>query len=330
MIEILKKQWFVVLIAVILISFAVFSIWDTNKGKLKGKTADGKDVIASVADQNVFADDVFAQLKSQSADALMFQAFKDAVADEAIETTSEIKEDASTQANAIEENFKASDATNYKTNIQSQLEKMGYRDLNDYCLKSVKVQKLYTDYMDAHMEELFKPIYDKKKSRVVAHILIKMDNSASPSDAEKEKVKKVEDAFKNGKTFEEIAKEFSDDSSATMGGLIGYVDEDSSLVEEFKKTAMGLKKGEVSDWVKVASTNYQGWHKIVVLETEKDAIVKYEDENEMVKNGVYQAIMNANTNLQMDIVWEKSKELDVTFANDDVKKQLMDYMKVKE
>ena len=63
MIEILKKQWFVVLIAVILISFAVFSIWDTNKGKLKGKTADGKDVIASVADQNVFADDVFAQLK---------------------------------------------------------------------------------------------------------------------------------------------------------------------------------------------------------------------------------------------------------------------------
>lgn len=82
--------------------------------------------------------------------------------------------------------------------------------------------------------------------------------------------------------------------------------------------------------MKVASTNYQGWHKIVVLETEKDAIVKYEDENEMVKNGVYQAIMNANTNLQMDIVWEKSKELDVTFANDDVKKQLMDYMKVKE
>ena len=67
--------------------------------------------------------------------------------------------------------------------------------------------------------------------------------------------------------------------------------------------------------MKVASTNYQGWHKIVVLETEKDAIVKYEDENEMVKNGVYQAIMNANTNLQMDIVWEKSKELDVTLES---------------
>ena len=37
MIDIIKKQWFVILIALIFIGFSVFCIYDTNKGKLPGK-----------------------------------------------------------------------------------------------------------------------------------------------------------------------------------------------------------------------------------------------------------------------------------------------------
>ena len=107
MIEILKKQWFVVLIAVILISFAIFSIWDTNKGKLAGKKADGKDVIASVADKNIFVDDIFNDLKTQSADAYLYQKFQDAVANEVIETDDDIKSTAKLQQEQTEEYFKA-------------------------------------------------------------------------------------------------------------------------------------------------------------------------------------------------------------------------------
>lgn len=330
MIEILKKQWFVVLIAIILISFAVFSIWDTNKGKLPGKTADGKDVVAAVADQNIFADDVFETIKEQSADQYLYQKFQDAVANEAIETTDEIKTEAQTQVESIETNFKSNDPTNYKTNIQSQLAAIGYSDLSDYCLKSIKVQKLLTNYMDEHMDELFTPLHKEKNGRIVAHILIKMEDSANPTDEEKAKVKKVEDALAAGTSFADVAKENSDDSSASVGGLIGYSDSDSQLVEEFKEMALSLKKDEVSDWVKVASTNYQGWHKIIVLETDKDAIVKYEDENDTVKNQIYSTIMNANENLDRKIIWEKSKELEVTYANDEIKKQLMEYMSIEE
>lgn len=330
MIEILKKQWFVVLIAIILISFAVFSIWDTNKGKLPGKTADGKDVVAAVADQNIFADDVFEAIKEQSADQYLYQKFQDAVANEAIETTDEIKTEAQTQVESIETNFKSNDPTNYKTNIQSQLAAIGYSDLSDYCLKSIKVQKLLTNYMDEHMDELFTPLHKEKNGRIVAHILIKMEDSANPTDEEKAKVKKVEDALAAGTSFADVAKENSDDSSASVGGLIGYSDSDSQLVKEFKEMALSLKKDEVSDWVKVASTNYQGWHKIIVLETDKDAIVKYEDENDTVKNQIYSTIMNANENLDRKIIWEKSKELEVTYANDEIKKQLMEYMSIEE
>ena len=42
MIKILKKQWFVVLIALIFIGFAIFSVYDTNKGKLPGKVSMAK------------------------------------------------------------------------------------------------------------------------------------------------------------------------------------------------------------------------------------------------------------------------------------------------
>ena len=48
MIEVLKKQWFVVLIALIFTSFAIYYIYDTNKGKLPGKSIDGKDVVATI------------------------------------------------------------------------------------------------------------------------------------------------------------------------------------------------------------------------------------------------------------------------------------------
>lgn len=330
MIEILKKQWFVVLIAIILISFAIFSIWDTNKGKLAGKKADGKDVIASVADQNIFVDDIFNDLKTQSADAYLYQKFQDAVANEVIPTDDDIKSAAKLQQEQTEEYFKANDPTNYKTTIQSQLEASGYSDLYEYCLTSTKVQKLFTNYMDEHMDELFTPIHKDKNGRIVAHILIKMEDSKNPTAEEQEKVKKVDEALASGKKFAEVAKEYSDDSSATIGGLIGYANQDSQLVEEFKKTALALKKDQVSDWVKVASTNYQGWHKIMVLETDKDKIVKYEDDTDTVKNQIYQAIMDANTDLRKTIVWEKSKDIKIEYGNDDIKKLLMDYMGVKE
>ena len=60
MIKILKKQWFVVLIALLFIGFAIFSVYDTNKGKLPGKSVDGKDVVAGLkGDVNITADELY-------------------------------------------------------------------------------------------------------------------------------------------------------------------------------------------------------------------------------------------------------------------------------
>ena len=50
MLEIIKKNWFVVLIAILLCGFAIYYVWDTTKDFVKGKSVDGQDIIASIED----------------------------------------------------------------------------------------------------------------------------------------------------------------------------------------------------------------------------------------------------------------------------------------
>ena len=46
MIDKLKENWFVVLVAVLLFGACGYFVYDMNKDKLPGKKADGKDVVA--------------------------------------------------------------------------------------------------------------------------------------------------------------------------------------------------------------------------------------------------------------------------------------------
>lgn len=326
MIEILKKQWFVVLVACILIIFAVYCIYDTNKGKLPGKSVDGKDLVAALSDAPITADDLYAKLFETNGTTQLVSGFQDLVASKAVETTDDIKSEAKLQAESIEANFKSGDPTNYKTSIQTQLNALGYEDLNDYCLKVTKLNKLQKDYMDENMDSLFTPIYEEKQSRIVAHILIKMEDPASPTDEELAKIKAVEDGLAAGTSFADVAKQYSEDSSATNGGIIGYADSDSGLVTAFKEKALELNKDEVSDWVSVSSDNYKGWHKIKVIETDKDAILA----DDTAMDGVYLAIKNNNANIGNQIVWEASKKLEITFANDEIKQAVMDKLQITE
>ena len=71
MAKILKQNWFVVLVAIVLVGFSIFSVYDTNKGKLPGKSESGKDVIASIDDVNITADDVYTKLYDAGGESLL-------------------------------------------------------------------------------------------------------------------------------------------------------------------------------------------------------------------------------------------------------------------
>ena len=127
--------------------------------------------------------------------------------------------------------------------------------VNDYAKKSVtdkQIQKYYD-------ENVYGDISCK-------HILITPAVTDDMSDedktkADKEALQKAKDIIKklkNGESFDDLAKEYSDDTSnKDKGGDLGYFNT-GDMLEEFEKAAFALKKGEVSEPVE---TQF-GWHLI--------------------------------------------------------------------
>lgn len=326
MIEVLKKQWFVVLIALIFTSFAVYYIYDTNKDKLPGKTENGKDVIATIGNNNITADDLYDDLDASMRGNVSAVYFTRYVADQSIKTTDKLKKDAKKNAEGYRSYVEQTYGAATDDMIAVSLKQLNFDSLEDYFLIEGKKLQLLHNYYDKNLDELFKPVYEEKNGRILAHILVKMENAESPTEAEQDKINKIDQALAKGDKFGDVAKKYSDDGSAANGGVLGYSDDSTNYVEEFKKTGASLKKGEVSDWVKVTSTNYSGWHKILCVDDTYKGIIKNKD----AKDSIYAAIETANKNITNDIIWKTSKKLDITFKDKNVKKALLETMGIKD
>lgn len=326
MIEKLKENWFVVLVAVILIAAVGYYTYDTNKGKLPGKKVDGKDVVASIGDTDFFADDLYLELygdESSSSSAgtqVLFSYFERAVVDAAVSVDDEMKTNIATAVTSVKQNYEGQEST-----LLSQLQAAGYSSLDDlelYFTHSFKMQKLIGDAYAKDLDNLFTPIYEEKNSRVVSHILVMISDFNNITEEEQAKMDAIDQALADGEDFAEVAKEYSDDGSASDGGNLGYVDSDSSLVKEFKEAALAAEKGVVTDWVQ---TEY-GYHKILVTETDKEALM----ENEDIRNDIYVAIEKANPDLNAQIIWETGQELGVEFANENVENAIKSYLGIED
>ena len=142
-----------------------------------------------------------------------------------------------------------------------------------------------------------------------------------------DKVKAVEQALADGKSFYDVAKEYSDDTgSASLGGRLGYSDKDTSYVTEFKEVGNNLKQDEVSDWVKVTSTNYSGWHKILCVSDRYEDIIKDKD----TKDSIYTAIETAHKNIANEVLWKAGEALKVEFNDKELKKALKKTMGIED
>ncbi|WP_257141351.1 peptidylprolyl isomerase PrsA [Bacillus toyonensis] len=103
---------------------------------------------------------------------------------------------------------------------------------------------------DKDLKEKFE---DYKKEVKASHILVKDEGIA----------KKVKEELAQGKSFEELAKQYSEDTgSKEKGGDLGFFGP-SKMVKEFYESAYKLKKGEISEPIK---TQY-GYHIIKVTDT---------------------------------------------------------------
>jgi peptidyl-prolyl cis-trans isomerase D len=128
--------------------------------------------------------------------------------------------------------------------------------------QSLRIQSYYTE----------NPASYRSGEKVHArHLLVQLPKDAPASDVAEAKTKA--DAFRKeilgGKTFADVARANSDDTSTKAdGGDLGWA-ERGAFVPEFTQAAFNLKVGEVSEPVKTPF----GWH-LILVEEKQPAVAK--------------------------------------------------------
>lgn len=162
---------------------------------------------------------------------------------------------------ALKEGVDKSDA------VQRQLE-----DIRKKLIVRAYIEAKTADISDKELHDAYDAsvmsLRDQKEVRA-RHILV----------ASKEDAVKVKKELTSGKSFEDVAKQYSKDpTSAKQGGDLGYFTKDK-MVKEFADAAFTLKKGEVSDPVKSPF----GWHIIEVEDIRPVTVPTYNEAKDQLK-----------------------------------------------
>lgn len=155
---------------------------------------------------------------------------------------------------------------------------------------------------DKDVEKYYNENKEKFNEVKASHILIKNtdENDKKLDDAKlKENKKLAEDVLKKaleGVSFEELAKKYSEDTSAQSGGDLGFFGK-GQMVSEFEEAAFKLNKGEINP--KLVETKY-GYH-----------IIKKTDERtqslEDVKESLKEQLMLEKQNTLIEKLTKKYK-----------------------
>lgn len=323
MLAVLKRQWFIVLVAVLLLSTIVFYVYDKNKDNLPSKSVGGKDIVFSIAETDVSADEFYDELYTRYGMGALYLFFERAVVEGSVEGSAVITTKAELDAEGVIANFKEYYGTQYETYLIEALKTLGYtklEDLQSYFEYVYKRQTMMNNYLDSQMDTLFPGFQEVNSPRIVSHVLVTMADPNAPTAEETERFEAAKTAFAAGMSFEDMVINHSNDTSNnTMKGLLGYVDKNTSFVPEFLAATLALGEGEISDWVK---TEY-GYH---LIRVDSLSIDRLKDEQ-----AFYDALLASDATLEANVIWSKAEELGVDFKGDEaLKAELLTYMGIEE
>ncbi len=326
MAEILKKNWFVVLIAVLLCGFAIYYVWDTTKDFVKGKSVDGKDVIASIDNYDLTADDLYGEIERFSVSQLYYR-FRNAVIEQTVtEETDEMKENADKLKENLEAQAQSSSSYSADELISNMLESVGLEsdELDRFCMLAQKESVMQRNYVEKNYDTLMK---DVKNAHIISLIEISVSDADALSDDESETKEKIDAALKKGTAFADVAADYTQSTQTDENGLYGYVDSEteasSTLNDAMLKAALALKEGETSSWIKVSGDSGD---KLVLIYADvvgKDNIKASKDSD--VWSSLVSALISRNSTLSSEILFDAADQLEITFTDDTMLSRLRTY-----
>ena len=142
-----------------------------------GKTVDGKSVVASTSEGNVYADDVYDTLISTSAGkSAAFQYVLDQLINKQYPVTSDMKDNASDMLDSIKNSYKSQyGEDSYEKQFKSDLKSAGYESESKYKKKlvySLQYAELVKHYVKTHYDTVFDDYYKVSTPRVISMIKI--------------------------------------------------------------------------------------------------------------------------------------------------------------
>ena len=128
---------------------------------------------------------------------------------------------------------------------------------------------------DAEPERFVTP-----EKREISHILVSVASDAGPDVEERarERIVALKDRIDAGESFEDVARESSDDpGSASGGGMLGFI-ERGVMVPAFEEPAFALEPGQLSEPVRSPF----GWHLIKVMTVNESQAATLEEVRDQV------------------------------------------------
>ena len=209
----------------------------------------GKYVVASIDGQKIYADDIYKNLStSTEGKKNLFTYVLDQLIRENFPVTSDMKENASNIASNLENNYKNQYGDDADAQLESALTQSGYKDIDafkDSVVQSLQYSEFLKKYVKANFDEVFDDYYKMEAPRKMSLIKVTMSDPANPTDEEKAKLEEIQSLLKTDKSFEDIASQYSDDTTKSAKGNIGIVDSTAKLKdiygEEVEKAALTLE-----------------------------------------------------------------------------------------
>lgn len=323
--EFLRKYWFVSVLAVLFIGVLIYYVVDMNKDNVSTPQVDGTDVVISTTAGNVTSSELMDN-STVAEPGILFSLYRNAVTDQTVETTSEIEEQAKTMQKNLESNIKADATGKTKASIMSQLAGMGFSGDNaiaEYSKVAAKIQVLDGNFIREHIDLLSS--YVPEGARTISILTMNVEDAENLSDDEKAKQEEIQNALDDGQSFGEVAAEYSDDTDTKdKNGFYGYIDSSNTALDSaVLEKALALNAGDTSEWITVESST-PVLYMVHVEETDPAKILESDDDTAVTN--LDNTIISKVNGLEAFIIQNAGQKLNVTFANDEIKTQIDDYI----
>ena len=280
----------------------------TGCGKIP-QLKDGSELIIEMDGLNMTVDEFYQDLKDTYGTYALINSIDNLLLNKVYETDTDMKTKIESQITALKDQFGSDfeDAISYYYGVSTE------KQLYNYIETAYKRELATKDYAETQIdEEDIEKYYEEKAIGDIkaSHILIKSDATDDMTDKEKEEAeekaletaKKIIKKLDKGEKFEDLAEEYSDDSSASDGGNVGYFNR-GDMVSEFEEAAIELK---VDEYTKEPVKSQYGYH--IILKTDQKDKPKLEEIKDEIKDTLVNELIANTQNIQaFSMEWLREK-----------------------